>query len=492
MDEYSLEDLEKTFPTIRLTKVVLSNFRNVEHGEITLCNGKLSDSSNIKSNILGIYGQNGSGKTAFIEALTILKSLMSGEEIDDEFSDCIAFGEKVATLEFTFNLYFSENKKEFQTTYSFCLMAQTNRNENKDKGMILNENVLNEGYHDIENIIDPGKKDKIIIFNEKFYIDENSSRKQIIIDTSSQTVPFVPDTKRKMLVGGKNQDQVLELAKNIARSNSKSFIFSEETLSVFEKNNKKCIYYLILYFLNMYACHYLFVLPTKSAGLIRLNKALPLHFRFGVIPFKLDEPIVIPEKVFKLVKNIIRNTSLVLEQLVPGLTIDIKQLSETLIKQDETSEKAFNVILIARRDNKELPLRDESDGVRRIISILNLLVFAFNNQVVTLAIDEFDAGVYEYLLGEILQIMEEFGKGQFIFTSHNLRPLEIINKKFICFTTTNPKNRYFRLKNVAATNNLRDTYFREILVREQKEEIYNPTKRFKIIAALKKASGELK
>ena len=35
-----------------------------------------------------------------------------------------------------------------------------------------------------------------------------------------------------------------------------------------------------------------------------------------------------------------------------------------------------------------------------------------------------------------------------IFTSHNLRPLETIDKGFIAFTTTNQKNRYIRLTNV--------------------------------------------
>ena len=147
--------------------------------------------------------------------------------------------------------------------------------------------------------------------------------------------------------------------------------------------------------------------------------------------------------------------------------------------------------LVAYREGEELPLRDESDGVRKIISVLSLIVAAYNDRSFTLAIDEFDAGVFEYLLGEILQTFEESGKGQFIFTSHNLRPLEVINKKFLAFTTTNPENRYFRLKNIAATNNLRDTYFREIILGEQEEQVYNKTKRFKIAAAMRKARSSI-
>ena len=65
-----------------------------------------------------------------------------------------------------------------------------------------------------------------------------------------------------------------------------------------------------------------------------------------------------------------------------------------------------------------------------------------------MAIDELDSGIFEYLLGEILRIISEKGKGQLIFTSHNLRPLETIDKGFVAFTTTNVNNRYIRFSNV--------------------------------------------
>ena len=41
-------------------------------------------------------------------------------------------------------------------------------------------------------------------------------------------------------------------------------------------------------------------------------------------------------------------------------------------------------------------------------------------------VDELDSGIYEYLLGECLEVMQDKAKGQLIFTSHNLRPLEIL------------------------------------------------------------------
>ena len=142
------------------------------------------------------------------------------------------------------------------------------------------------------------------------------------------------------------------------------------------------------------------------------------------------------------------------------------------------------------RGERRFPFSYESDGIIKIVSILADYIFAFNQGSTTLVVDEFDSGVFEFLLGELLQIFESDGKGQFIFTSHNLRPLEVINKKFIRFTTSDPNNRYYKLKSIGKTNNLRDMYLREVQLGKQDVEMYKRTKTFKIIKALKKAGEE--
>ena len=124
------------------------------------------------------------------------------------------------------------------------------------------------------------------------------------------------------------------------------------------------------------------------------------------------------------------------------------------------------------------------------MSILQLLIVVYNHPSVTVAVDELDGGVFEYLLGELLNIISEKGKGQLIFTSHNLRPLETIDKGFIAFTTTNPKMRYIRMTNVKETNNLRDFYYRDIVLGEQNEQVYNPTNKYEIALAFREA-GEV-
>ncbi len=119
------------------------------------------------------------------------------------------------------------------------------------------------------------------------------------------------------------------------------------------------------------------------------------------------------------------------------------------------------------------------------------MIGVYNRSSMTVAIDELDAGVFEYLLGELLRIIAEKGKGQLIFTSHNLRPLETIDKGFIAFTTTNPDQRYIRMTNVKSTNNLRDFYYRDIMLGEQNEPVYEPTNNYDIALALREAGDSV-
>jgi len=468
----------RNMPFIRIKRIVLQNFKSVGYGEITFNCGNEFVPYETESDILGIYGQNGSGKTALIEALYILKELMSGKPVPNDYADCVALDKPYSTLEFVFDLqYLDERIRE--VTYSFKMSKESISIDETEQ---YQNNKL-DGFTSMLS------KEKAVIFDEKIsLVWEGASKKQVIIDTSASNTPFSPETKRKEITGNDKKTLVsLLVKKDLAKAGSRSFVFLSDTLSIFEEYDSSSVYFEVLVELRNYARHDLYVIDTKSSGFIRLNLAIPVYTRDGRMMFDTKEPEIIPNSILNDAKRTIDNISSVLEQLVPGLAIGLKKLTSTL---DKNGNPATLAMLVAYRDGKELPLRDESDGVRKILSVLSLIIAAFNQPSVTVAIDEFDAGIFEYLLGEILQAMEESGEGQFIFTSHNLRPLEVIDRKFICFTTTDPENRYTRLKPIAETNNLRDTFLREILLAEQKEEIYHRTKRYKIISAIQNAGGD--
>lgn len=65
--------------------------------------------------------------------------------------------------------------------------------------------------------------------------------------------------------------------------------------------------------------------------------------------------------------------------------------------------------------------------------------------------------------------------------------LEMLGKKSILFSTTNPCNRYIRLQNVQTNNNLRDLYLRSLTLGGQKEEMYEETDSVAIGRAFRRA-----
>lgn len=136
-------------------------------------------------------------------------------------------------------------------------------------------------------------------------------------------------------------------------------------------------------------------------------------------------------------------------------------------------------------------MKYESDGVKKIIGLVSFLVEVYNNPNIIATIDEFDSGIFEYLLGELVDVMGSGVKGQLIFTSHNLRVLEMLPTNRMIFPTANPLNLYIRLKGVKRTNNLRDFCIRAIHLGGQEEKLYIEQPTHQIRMALIKAGTKL-
>ena len=263
----------------------------------------------------------------------------------------------------------------------------------------------------------------------------------------------------------------LRVTKLLCQKESRSFFFSPEFLELLRKAAQKNDDEVQpLFELNFYARTSLFVILNRNNGLISLDAAIPVNFRTetsgGLFTLPIDQAAVVPVRFFKTIQQVISTISEVLCKIIPGVKLSLMELGSELMQDGSKGVK----LQLARElvDGHEkthlLPLKYESEGIKKITSILHLLIAAYNSPTITLAIDELDSGIYEYLLGELLRIMQNSGKGQLIFTSHNLYPLETLESDSIVFTTTNPKARYARIKSVRATNNLRSMYLREVIL----------------------------
>jgi len=488
---------------LRLTDLKINGLKNVKNGKLNFVNKRKA----FKASVLGLYGQNGTGKTALIDALHILKLLLSGKSIPDEYCNYINVDSREANLSYRFRIYVSETEN-YDVDYEVCLTVDEQREESFSTSVVAEEVLpyLSEREGNLWNSLGK-KKRRLEIKSEKLsyaYTDGEKRIKKHTFLQSTRTELIAPKKYYALLFGRKKETaERLKLISLIAKQKSQSLFFSAaflqllfEQLNASKTPNDEFLFHIdILLKLANYGRTELFVLGASSTGKINLGE-LPIRYKAsekqehgitGEYFLSLDEATELPEELFPEAKRLIQNINGVLEQIIPGLTISVADLGAVMLMENGEGKKGRRIQLMSNKNSKEIPLRYESEGIKKIVSVLHLLIGMYNQSSITVAIDELDAGIFEYLLGEILHILSEKGKGQLIFTSHNLRPLETIDRGFIAFTTTNPENRYIRFTNLKTTNNLRDFYFRDIVLGEQNEPVYEMTNNAEIALALREA-----
>mgnify|MGYP002672665683 CR=1 FL=1 len=476
------------FINVRLASVIVNDFMNVVHGELLL-----NSTDNIANpSILGLFGQNGSGKTALIRALSILKNLLMGQPLKDQWADCICVDSDRAQLQFEFHLYADVESRAVVRVFYQVILLRGIRDE-KQKLMLIQD-----------------KKNGIEIQAERLWAlpfndneEEKNLKPTLIMDTSSQESPFEPVAVYEQLVGNKTEiKNDLIVGKRLAFAHRTSFVFSEALEEALLKkskeikelpNNSDEILTLLLR-LQQYGESELFVIESSESSLVSRN-TLPMWLKVnasekhssvhGLLLLPLDESFTAAPKLMTVIREIIEQLNIVLVQLVPGLTIELETLGSELGADGDKLERAQ---FVSHKNKKEIPLKYESDGIKKIIAILHLLICVYNQRSITVAIDELDSGVFEYLLGELLKIISQGGRGQLIFTSHNLRALETLEPMCVAFTTANPKNRYAAYQNNGETVNLRDVYYRNLVLGTGEiQRLYTPTDNGRIAFAMREA-----
>lgn len=457
----------------RLKSISIKNIKNVKNGSIELPQS-IDENGYVKqSDIIGIYGQNGSGKTAVVESLNILKILISGEKLPKDTINLISADAVSADLEYEFYTFIKDKLSSIK--YKVTLEKLTVKDDDSD---ILKHDfrVIDEEIYSLDLPREKGKRYKVLgaFFSTKEISPKNL--KDYLISDEDTRVEF----------------RVLE---NRLQSERKSLMFSKVFLDKLSKNSFKELTD-VLEAMRYYGTMNLTVVENRDSGVINANFLIPLSFRHsnndkvshGKIGLYLNQPNEVLVDEYNLIQNVLEQMNIVLSKIIPGLTVTTKELSRSF---NEKSSQMVKFQLFSKNGDVEIPLRYESDGIKKIISILSSFTVVYNNSDYCLVVDELDAGIFEYLLGEILEIVSKYGKGQLIFTSHNLRPLEVLNKDNLVFTTTDKENNYTKLSNIKVTNNMRNVYMKNVMLgsSNKKDELYNETDSYEIKKAFKKAGS---
>lgn len=455
--------MEQRVVKIRLLK--LNHIKNTRFGEIRM---PVWDKEGYRAGIMGIYGQNGSGKTAVIDALYMVQLILMGKDLPEELYHYVNVHEEFARIDLEFGI-----DEQFEVGYTVVL-EKTNQ-----KGIRIVREVLSSSK----------------TVNGKRY------RRQpfVLYERSDEASIFRPAARlNEVIDGDKNRRATLAASKKVAEIHNCSYIFGETSFRVLceESGEAFADYAFIIRALHRYAWMDLFVIRNTHSGVISAKVLLPMAFQMGDSSFMakgdfiiaLKEPTVLLEERFEMLIKIIEEINVVLSTIIPDLALGVYDYGAVLQANGSLARK---VDLVSERGDIKIPIRYESEGIIKIISILNTLIRAYNNPGICLVVDELDAGIYEYLLGELLDIFVKGGKGQIIFTSHNLRPLEMLPSESILFSSANPDNRYIHMESLCETGNLRDRYLRCITLGGQREVIYTETDSLRIARAFRRAGREM-
>lgn len=457
---------------VRLASLEISNIKNVNYGKIVMPGVASKNPIRDSAEILGIYGQNGSGKTAVIDTLYYLQRIMVGDSLADEFVEYIDAKSSQAEIVAEFNIFSGDTR--YEVGYKVVL-------DKTEKGVGIQRETLSYA-----------KNEDGVRSNKTVFIDFQRGKENPV---------FLPKKRYDEVVeNNKDNNTDLIVAYKMAEKSRCSYVFGENSREVFfqEYTNrfKECA--ALIEALFVFALKDLFVICNTHSGVISANFLLPVAFKIeqdkfgmkGDFAIPMTKPVVLDTERKKLLDVLVEQINTVLYTIIPKMSIAVKNYGKQLT---DSGEEGYKVELVSIRDDTPpIPIRMESEGIIKIISILNALMQAFAYPSICLAIDEMDAGIFEYLLGELLDVYNKNAKGQLIFTSHNLRALEMLDKESIMFSTANPRKRYIHMKNVKPTNNLRDVYLRGITLGGQDEVIYETTDSLKIARAFRKAGRSIK
>lgn len=427
---------------MRLVSFTLDNVKNVGHGKVDfpiLSSG---------GSVTGIYGANGSGKTSVIDALVLLRQTMTGATLSASCGELVTIGEDTMSL----TAVFLSDVRSWSLKYSV---------EYHKGGM-----GLGIGQESICLLGSPEQVGRPIVIND---------------NTKGTELGLSPEYLWRSVAANHGGRNAVVFARNDAMLERRSYLFSDDFLALVtaagtggselpvkaaSRVHEVAALSEAVQRLKAYAEKDIAILPAKRTACVDYS-VLPLGMPAddgGPSARSLDllGGNIVSEEGMEWLDRNMRLFNQVLPVMVSGLAIRLRRTGTKLMGDGRTVVR-FEPVSV--RDGVEMPLRDESEGVIRIIGILAYLIRAFNDPDACVAVDGLDEGMFEYLFGGMLEEFTKGARGQLIFTAHNLRALERMQPTAdtIVLSTLDPCNRFIPYQDTGKIDNPRTRYLNALL-----------------------------
>lgn len=439
-------------PIIRIQQIEIENLKNVSWGRINISKYGKHRFYDGESSIIGLYGQNGSGKTVAIEAFSIVRTMLLGEALPDDFARRIRNGESRASIKVCF--YMEESGAQCLAEYQFVW-----EKEGEEKAVLKSERLSASA----------GRDGQWKPRRDLFYCER-----------AKGGLSFAPKYRFEQYAKRPGAGDLLQRAAGRAlgwngTGETGSCLFSGSMQKLLGMEVEEELAQLTGMLKN-YAAEK-FTVQRSGCGF-----AMTVPFSDSNISLDLYGENKLPQADAKALAEAVKAVDTVMRSLVPGIGLRL----HTVFCGGKEGEEMTACRLETVREGSPIPMAQESAGICKMITLILMFAVCYHDPSCCAVIDELDCGIYEYLLGELLVLMKNDAKGQLFFTSHNLRPLEVLENDSLLFTTANPKNRYLRPFSVKNTRNTRLCYLRAVVLGGKQEILYEETSLYEISAALRR------
>lgn len=387
-----------------LLNLSMSGIKNIENEiRIDFYGKNINNSSSFDNyNIKAIYGENGSGKTAIITAIKIVREFVLNENYLADSHNIALLNDLInkKTRKFMFRCEFVTNVEKF-----IIHEYMVNLEFDKDNQVVVTSESLKEKINSSKNSQIPLFSCENGAFSE---LNLPASIKDIIIDKSKNVLE-----KRSAIL----------LMMNILQNESKLFDAPGELLYAY-------IFFIMLHVhLDTEDSHTHYYRKSRIGELFNNNvpvdsqsaKALLEEVYGDINTNDRRVPIEAFESYEKRVKKLERFVK-IFKPMLKEIRIDKK------VDHDE-----YECRLIMDYGSYMVDKEFESTGIKRIMDMFDAFALASNYFIVF--IDELDSNINGVYLNKLIEYYRDYGKGQLCFTSHNTEPMAILkqNKKAIDF-----------------------------------------------------------
>ena len=419
-----------------IKSIEIKNFKTIKDSKIEF-----------KRNLSAIYGPNGTGKTAIIEVLDIMKSyfvnpFMKCETLEKKILKGISIGEKNLIID----VIFSIDEFDYKILVEF--------NKYTDDSLYVSREELSfketNSKRKFKNIVKIVNNENLL--SPEIYIENSTKNNFDILEKS--ILSQIEGGAKRFINDFANLSSYLSLIMKYANIKDNEKISIPEKLSLVMTHFSK----IEKIFLDMV------IITLEEQALYNLNLLIPMNIHtnkvHGTLAVNYRDSIgnIYTEKEAEILEETVKEINSIFSTIIPNSKLS----TERKITSLEGEELKVGVNIYVEREGRKLLLDQESTGVIKLVSLLSIILYYIKDKNAIVAIDEFDIHIFEYLLALFLEKVALYAKGQLIFTAHNLLPMEKLDKESIIISTKDEKKgvNYVYLKGASVTTNLRQKYLR--------------------------------